>query len=136
MGRPPTSLPPLLRDHDFRTKEGRHMLRKAYPIALACLLACAVIAVATNVHLKGGPSAEPTFTDNGLTLTSTASLAGLGSGDVLVIVSASANPTGQCCTPGGSCKVPGHNPAPVQVTGSQSIPATEAKNGNVTFSVT
>jgi hypothetical protein len=100
------------------------------------LLAWAVLAVAANVHLKGGPSAEPTFTDNGLTLTSTASLTGLGNGDVLVIITAQANPTGQCCNPSGECKVPGQNPAPVQVTGSQSIPASQVKNGNVTFSVT
>ncbi len=112
------------------------MLKKTYGMTVAVLLASTVLAVAANVHLKGGPSAEPAFTDNGLTLTSTASLSGLGNGDVLVVVSASANPTGQCCNPSGECKVPGQNPAPVQVTGSQSIPASQVKNGNVTFSVT
>src|SRR5205814_5469368 len=45
-------------------------------------------------------------------------------------------PTSNCCTPGGSCKVPGQNPAPITVSGSESIPASEVKNGNVTFSVT
>jgi hypothetical protein len=94
------------------------------------------IAWASNVHLKGGPRSKPAFSDGGLTLSSTGDLTGLGNGDVLVILSARANPTGQCCTPGSPCKVPGQNPAPVDVTGSESIPASEVKNGNVTFVVT
>jgi len=101
------------------------------PLVLATTLVWA-----SNVHLKGGPNAEPAFNDGGLTLSSTGDLTGLGNGDVLVIISARANPTGQCCNPGQSCKVPGQNPAPVNVTGSESIPASEVKNGNVTFMVT
>ena len=99
-------------------------------------LLAAAIAWAGNVHLKGGNNTEPTFNDGGLTLNGTAPLTGLGNGDVLVVITARANPTGECCTPGSSCKVPGQNPAPVDVTGSESIPASEVKNGNVTFSVT
>ena len=88
---------------------------------------------ASSVHLKGGPGAEPTFTDAGLTLSSTGDLTGLGNGDVLVTLTARANPTAKCCTPGGSCKVPGQNPAPIDVSGSESIPASEVKNGNLTL---
>jgi len=44
--------------------------------------------MAGNVQLKGGPSAEPTFTDNGTTLTAAGNLVGLGNGDILVTVSA------------------------------------------------
>ena len=112
------------------------MMRRTYAITVAVVLAWSVLAVAANVHLKGGPSAAPTFTDNGLTLTASASLSGLGNADVLVILSARGNPTGQCCNPSGECKVPGQNPAPVDVTGSQAIPASQIKNGNLTFSVT
>ena len=92
------------------------------------------VALASNVHLKG--RSTPAFTDQGLVLNATAALAGLGSGDVLIVLNARANPTANCCTPGGSCKVPGQNPAPIDVSGSESIPASEVKNGNVTFSVT
>jgi hypothetical protein len=95
-----------------------------------------VTALAANVHLKGGGSAEPAFNDQGLTLNGSGALVGLGNGDVLVILSATADPQGQCCNPSGGCKVPGQNPAPVQVTGSQAIPASEVKNGTVNFSVT
>jgi hypothetical protein len=91
---------------------------------------------ASSVHLKGGAGAKPAFSDNGLTLTGAGSLTGLGNGDVLVIISARANPTANCCNPGGECKVPGQNPASVTVTGSQSIPASEIKNGNTPFGVT
>jgi len=110
------------------------MLKKTYALMVGAVLATSVLALASNVHFKA--KSGPTFTDNGLTLTASGGLTGLGNGDVLIVLSASANPTGQCCTPGGSCKVPGQNPAPVQVTGSQAIPASEVKNGNVSFSVT
>ncbi|HEY9245686.1 MAG TPA: hypothetical protein VIO11_02455 [Candidatus Methanoperedens sp.] len=105
---------------------------------LAILAALVVVAsftapaLANNVHIKRGPS----FTDNGLTLTASGSLAGLGNTDILVILSATANPTATCSNPSGANKPPGQNPAPVTVTGSESIPASAIKNGNVAFSVT
>src|SRR4030095_16343041 len=80
-------------------------------------------AVASSVHLKGGPRAKPAFSDLGLTLNATGALAGLGNEDVLITLAAMANPQGQCCNPSGQCKVPGQNPAPVAVTGSEAIPA-------------
>ena len=89
-----------------------------------------------SVHLKGGANAEPTFTDNGLTLSSAAELAGLGNGDVLVTLNATGNPTAICTNPSGVNRPPGQNPAAVTLTGSQSIPATEIDNGNVPFNVT
>jgi len=92
-------------------------------------------AYASNVHLKP-PTSTPSFTDNGLTLTSSGALAGLGFGDVLVNLSATANATATCTNPSGQHQPPGQNPAPVSVTGSEAIPASEVKNGNVTFTVT
>ena len=111
-------------------------MKKLEVIVLSGLLAFGSIALASNVHLKGGAGAKPSFRDLGLALSASGSLAGLGNGDVLVILSATANATANCCNPGGSCKVPGHNPAPVSVTGSESIPASEIKNGTTPFAVT
>jgi hypothetical protein len=71
-----------------------------------------------------------------LTLTASGALAGLGNGDVLVNLSATANATGVCLNPSGKHQPPGQNPAPVSVAGSEAIPASEVKNGNVAFSVT
>jgi hypothetical protein len=93
-------------------------------------------AVASSVHLKGGPRAEPVFTDLGLSLNATGALSGLGNDDVLITLAAMANPRGLCCNPGGQCQVPGQNPAPVAVTGSEAIPAGEIKNGTTPFDVT
>jgi len=111
------------------------MTRRAIIVLVASVFLSSFVALAGNVHLKGGANAEPVFNDQGLTLSAASALAGLGNGDILVILNASANPTGQCCNPSGGCKVPGQNPAPVQVTGSEAIPASEIKNGSVNFAV-
>jgi len=105
-------------------------------IIMATISIAAVVAFASSVHLKGGPRAEPAFTDMVLTLTACSELSGLGFEDVTITINATADPTGQCCNPGEACKVPGQNPAPVDVTGSVSIPADKIKNGNLDFCVT
>jgi hypothetical protein len=87
-----------------------------------------------SVHLKGGKKAAPTYTDLGLSLLAEGALAGLGNEDILVTLTATANVNAVCQNNGGN-QAPGQNPAPITVTGTQSIPAEEIKNGNVRFSV-
>jgi hypothetical protein len=102
-------------------------------IALSSFMATTVLA--QNVHLKP-PNSEPSFVDLvTLQLSASASLAGLGNGDILVQLTAQANPTGSCTNPAGQTQPPGQNPAPVEVTGSVAIPDSQIKNGNVGFAV-
>jgi hypothetical protein len=109
-------------------------MSKRFLSIAAVVVAASTAAFASSVHLKS--FANPTFTDNGLTLTASGALAGLGNGDVLVNLSATANATAICTNPSGQHQPPGQNPAPVSVSGSEAIPASEVKNGTVAFSVT
>jgi hypothetical protein len=107
----------------------------AIAVTAACIIA-AIPAMASSVHLKGGPGAEPSFTDLGLRLSATGDLSGLGNGDIQVVLTARGNPTATCTNPAGATQPPGQNPAEVTLTGSQNIPQTQFKNGTVAFNVT
>jgi hypothetical protein len=104
-------------------------------MSLVLILALASAVSASSIHLKGGPRAKPAFTDLGLALNSTGALSGLGNGDVLISLVATADVTSTCTNNGGNA-APGQNPAPITVSGSQAIPASEVKNGTVGFNVT
>ncbi len=100
---------------------------------LSFVVAFAAPAFAQNVHLKP-PKSRPAFFDGGLYLTAQGQVAGLGNGDVLVAMVAQADVTSTCTNNGGNPS-PGQNPAPITVSGSEAIPASELKNGTTPFQV-
>lgn len=89
------------------------------------------VAFAGNVHFNKAP----TFTSSALTLTASGTIYGLGNGDVLITLDASGTASLLCTNPGGSSKVPGQNPN-FSASGSGSFPASDIKNGHLSFSVT
>src|SRR5205807_5551179 len=73
--------------------------------------------------------------DQGLFLSSSGALTGLGNGDLVIALTATGQPVATCTNPSGGTQPPGQNPAEVVLTGVQSIPGSEIKNGNVSFNV-
>ena len=97
-------------------------------ILLLSLSIGATILYAANVHFK----TTPVFTNNGTTLTACAALAGLGNQDVTITLTASGEGSTTCISPGGNA-APGQNKVAVSAAVTQTIHASEIKNGNVSF---
>jgi len=89
-------------------------------------------ALANSAHFKDGT--QPTFTKDSTTFALTASgisLAGLGNGDLRIIIDATGTGHALCQNHGDQSKVPGQNPVVVNVSGTVDVPASAIKNGNV-----
>jgi hypothetical protein len=106
-------------------------LARASLLALASLSVMASLAFAANVHFKGAQ----TFTDKGLTLTAAGELAGLGNGDVVITLVAEGDASALCRNRGGNV-APGQNKIPVVVDATQTVLASEIKNGTTPFQLT
>jgi hypothetical protein len=111
------------------------MKRSGISLALSmfALLALVGSAAAASPQFKHG--GEPTFRDNGKTLSVRASLTGLGNGDLNVHVEYNGTTVNNTCTSPGGNEAPGQNPA-TPVSGVADVTITPDKNGNVTFTAT
>jgi hypothetical protein len=100
------------------------------------LIVMASVAGAQSIHMKIDHSL-PTFFDLGTDLRASGQLAGLANADLTVDLVTTGNPTATCHNPGADNNLPpGQNPAPVTLTGTQTItPDAISKNGNAPFSV-
>jgi hypothetical protein len=105
-------------------------------LALGLVLVGAQTSLAASPHFKKGGEPTCTITStsaSSASVTCTATLAGLGNADVLVTTSVSGTAVYQCQNNGGGV-APGQNKVPVgPATSTTSIPASQIKNGNLSF---
>ena len=104
-------------------------------LALGLLLVTAQASLAQSPHFKKGGEPVCTVSGSGATRSTTcsASLAGLGNGDLLIEVTVSGFAVYQCQNQGGNT-APGQNKVLVgPVTEPTVIPGDQIKNGNVSF---
>jgi hypothetical protein len=102
-------------------------------LATAALAVPAALAASPHFKMGGTPVCTISGTGSSATTTCTASLAGLGNEDVLVTTSVNGFALYQCQNQGGNT-APGQNKVLVGPATSQtSIPASQIKNGNLTF---
>jgi hypothetical protein len=105
-------------------------------LALGLTLLTAQASLAASPHFKKGGEPACTITPTSASSDSvscTASLAGLGNEDVVVTTSVSGTAVYQCQNNGGQT-APGQNKVLVgPATSTTSIPASQIKNGNLTF---
>jgi hypothetical protein len=104
---------------------------KRFATSILTILALVSLALADSPHFKRAPR----LTDNGLTVSASGAIAGLGNGNVIVTLDFPNATATTICTNQGGNEAPGQNPAaPVEVSGSVLID--RVKNGNVSFSLT
>lgn len=99
-------------------------------IAIAFATILVAPASAASPHFK--QHRDPVFTDQGLVLNATGALAGLGEGDLTVVLTATGVASVECTNHGGNV-APGQDTA---VTTTGTVSGIEVKNGNASFSVT
>lgn len=102
---------------------------KVRPLALAAIITTMAVVAIAAVNIK-----RVIFKDNGTTLTTCGTLTGLGNQDVTITITTQGIASTVCTNRGGN-NPPGQQ-VPVSPLGSVTIPATEIKNGNVSFCVT
>ena len=100
-------------------------------IAVLFTLIAVPLVYAASVHFKKAP----TFSDQGTTLQTCLSLAGLGNQDVTITVKTTGFASTICTNHGGNA-APGQNKTPVAPSAQQTFPTTEIKNGNLSVCLT
>jgi hypothetical protein len=79
---------------------------------------------------------EPSFKDDGLTLSASTTLSGLASSDAVVQLTAVGRPSATCSTAGGAAEPPRQVPDQVALSATRTIPASAIQDGTARVALT
>jgi hypothetical protein len=104
-------------------------------LSVLSLAMAAPAARAQSIHFKEAPQITVAEVEEGLAVTVTGAVSGLGNKNVAITLDVLGEFSTICISPGGNA-APGQNRVPHETSSTKTVSKTEIKNGNLFFTIT